>query len=99
MIMNRAFILPEKKIETKIKEFVINNPVAVLYYEPTIDVSLDGYIPISCGFSTYSISTKCYQCRFISPTQVKMGFCTGDGDMGNLAPGDIGRITVVYLKK
>lgn len=97
--MGTDLILPGKNLETKIKEFTINVPSSIPYYEPTIDVSLDGYIPISCGFSTRTISTKCYQCRFASPTQVKMGFCVGDGDMGNLQAGPIGNLSVVYLKK
>lgn len=97
--MAADFITPGKNLEIIVKEFNIDNPSSTLYYEPVVDVSLNGYIPISCGFSTYAIATKCYQCRFISATQVKMGFCVGDGSQGNLQTGTIGKLNVVYIKK
>lgn len=97
--MSNSLLTPMFIPEIYIKEFSISNPSSTLYYEPTVDVSLEGYIPVSAGFSVYAISTKCYQCRFISATQVKMGFCVGDGDMGNLPSGGVGRLSVVYLKK
>lgn len=59
-IMNSDFILPGENIEITIKEFNITNPSPILYYEPTIDVSLSGYIPVSAGFKTEAISTNCY---------------------------------------
>lgn len=96
---NKSLLTPMFSPETYIKEFSISNPSSTLYYEPTVDVSLEGYIPVSAGFSTYSISTNCYQCRFITATQVKMGFCLGYGSQGNLEPGSVGKLTVVYLKK
>lgn len=99
VIMNGDFILPGKNIEIKVKEFQITNPSPTLYYEPIIDVSLTGYIPVSAGFSAYSISTNCYQCRFTSPTQVKMGFCVSDGSKGNLQSGTVGSLNVMYIKK
>jgi hypothetical protein len=88
----------EVLLETAMQEFVISNPSPTLYYEPIVSVEKDGWIPVSVGFSTYSISTKCYQCRFTSPTEVRLGFCVGNGDMGNLATGDVGRINVLYLR-
>ena len=96
---NKSLLTPMFSPETYIKEFRISNPSSTLYYEPIVDVSLEGYIPVSAGFSTYSISTKCYQCRFTSATQVKMGFCVGNGDLGNLPSGSVGSLNVVYLKK
>ena len=97
--MNSDFIFPGENIETTIKEFIITNPSPTLYYEPIIDVSLDGYIPVSTGFSTYAISISCYQCKFVTSTQVKMGFCQSDGTKGNLVAGQIGRLSVMYIKK
>lgn len=99
VIMNGDFILPGENIEIKIKEFNITNPSPIRYYEPIIDVSLSGYVPVSAGFGTEAISTNCYQCRFISSTQVKMGFCVADGTKGDLQTGTVGKLNVIYIKK
>lgn len=88
----------EVLLETASQEFVISNPSPTLYYEPIVSVEKDGWIPVSVGFSTYSISTKCYRCRFTSPTEVRLGFCLGNGDMGNLETGVIALINVLYLR-
>lgn len=88
----------EVLLETAIQEIVISNPSPTLYYEPIVSVEKDGWIPVSVGFSCNSIYLKCYQCRLVSPTEVKIGFCLGNGDMGNLSTGNLGRINVLYLR-
>lgn len=78
------------------KEFVITNTVTNTYYaEYTKNISVDGYTPVSVGFTCGRASLNVYACR-LRNGMAFVGFT--DVNLTNLSSGIIVTLVVTYIK-